>query len=495
MTNLLSGYSFAFLLHTAVILAALLIYAVSTHTSGQRRHPSAAIAWVLMITLLPYVGLPLYLFVGTRKFVRPAKRRRQLPPLHVLAPGLQDCAIATLEGMGLAAPVANQCVRFHSDGNAAWEEFAALVNNAQTQLDICTYLLASDEVGEQVVRLLEARASAGVQIRLLLDTFGSWQTKIAQVRRLRAAGVQVHWFMPLLHNPFKGSVNLRNHRKLVIADQQTLWSGGRNLAAEYFTGDAVKSPWLDLSFTVEGPLAAQAHALFETYWYQHQKRPRAPGNSPGNNPDNNPANSQSTTHPFMAKPHVPVSAMACPSRAVQSHYTQLVPSGPDQAEDTVYGLLLTTLYRAQRRVLAVTPYFVPDDSLLKALCLAAQRGVRVELVVPARSNHRLADMARARALRDLVAAGAVVRLAPGMVHAKAVVVDDAIALCGSLNLDARSLFLNFELMVAFYDSQDIAAVTQWIDGNFYHVPPYQPGRASLLRDIAEGLVRWLGFQI
>ena len=178
-----------------------------------------------------------------------------------------------------------------------------------------------------------------------------------------------------------------------------------------------------------------------------------------------------------------------------THRTQLVPSGPDQAEDTFYGLLLTTLYRAQRRVLAVTPYFVPDDSLLKALCLAAQRGVQVELVVPARSNHRLADIARARALRDLVAAGAVVRLAPGMVHAKAVMVDDTIALCGSLNLDARSLFLNFEVMVAFYDSDDISAVTQLLDTNFRQLPPHQPGQASLLRDIAEGLVRWLGFQI
>ena len=121
--------------------------------------------------------------------------------------------------------------------------------------------------------------------------------------------------------------------------------------------------------------------------------------------------------------------------------------------------------------------------------------MRVELVLPARSNHRLADIARARALRDLVAAGGQVRLAPGMVHAKAVVVDDALALCGSLNLDSRSLFLNFELMVAFYSAQDIADVTQWIDSQFSHLPRFQPVQPSLWRDIAEGLVRWLGFQI
>ena len=474
MTSLFSGYSFAFLLHTAVVLAALLIYAISTHTSGQRRHPSAAIAWVLMISLFPYVGLPLYLFLGSRKFVRPTRLTVRPPQPTALAPGLQGCAIATLEGMGLAGPMANRHVRFHRDGSAAWFEFAELVNSAQMQLDICTFMLASDTLGERVVCLLEARAAAGVQIRLLLDAVGSWQTAAVHVRRLRAAGVDVRWFMPLLHNPLKGRVNLRNHRKLAIADQQILWSGGRNLAAEYFTGELSQPPWIDLSFTVEGPLAGQMQALFESHWHYSQG-PRRPDDQHG-------ASLQA-----IPELQVPAPAMA--------HTTQLVPSGPDQAEDTFYGLLLTTLYRAQRSVLAVTPYFVPDDSLLKALCLAAQRGVQVELVVPARSNHRLADIARARALRDLVAAGAVVRLAPGMVHAKAVVVDDAIALCGSLNLDARSLFLNFEVMVAFYDSDDISAVTQWLDTNFHHLPPHQPGRASLLRDIAEGLVRWLGFQI
>ena len=482
MASVFSGYSSAFLLHTSVVFAALLVYAISTHTSGQRRHPSSAIAWVLMITLLPYAGLPLYLLVGTRKFVRPARHRPRPAQAHAPAPGLQGCAIATLEGMGLPAPVANRHVRFHLDGSAAWDEFEALVNNAQMQLDICTYILADDDVGECVVTLLEARAAAGVQIRLLLDAVGSWQTASAQVRRLRAAGVQVRWFMPLLHNPLRGRVNWRNHRKLTIADQQTVWSGGRNLAAEYFTGDGRQPPWRDLSFTAQGPLAAQMQALFDNHWRYSQG---------ARQPDDH----QSATPPPMTGPQASVSAIARTLPEAQLHGTQLVPSGPDQAEDTFYGLLLTTLYRAQQRVLAVTPYFVPDDSLLKALCLAAQRGVQVELVVPARSNHRLADIARARALRDLVAAGAVVRLAPGMVHAKALVADDAIALCGSLNLDARSLFLNFEVMVAFYDSDDIAAVTQWIDGNFHHLPAHQPSHASLLRDIGEGLVRWLGFQI
>ena len=465
----------ALISHFAFVLAGLLIYAVGTHTGGQRRHPSAALAWVLTITLLPYVGLPLYLVLGNRKFVRPARQLQPGPPsLYAINDRVQGCAIATLVGMGLAPPACCRQIRFHADGQASWDELSALIKSAETHLDICTFVLGNDALGHRVARLLEERAAAGVRVRLLLDAVGSWRTSSAQVRGLRAAGVQVHWYMPLLRNPLRGRVNLRNHRKLAIADGQRLWSGGRNLAAEYFTGAPHKQPWKDLSFTLDGPLAAQARALFRSHWHS-SLGPKA-------------VRDEETTAATLA-PAQPAGS------AAPRHLAQLVPSGPDQAADTFYNVLLTTLFRAERRVLVVTPYFVPDDSLLTALCLAARRGVQVELVLPARSNHRLADIARARALRDLVAAGGHVRLSDAMVHAKVVVVDDALALCGSLNLDSRSLFLNFELMVAFYASEDIAAVTHWIEGNFAGLRSYQPKQPSLLRDIGEGLVRWLGFQI
>ena len=471
------GYPLAVLAHFVFVLAGLLAYAIGTHTSGQRRHPSAALAWVLTITLLPYIGLPLYLILGTRKFTR------ALPQLalSVRQPAnntLQGSAIATLEGMGLMPPSGNRVVRFHQDGQIAWDELVAVSNSAQFQLDICTFVIGNDVLGERVVRLLAGRVAAGVHVRLLLDALGSWRTSKALVRSLRTAGVQVRWHMPLLRNFFSGRGNLRNHRKLIIADSRRFWSGGRNLAVEYFTGDAQTPVWTDLSFTLEGPLATQAQRMFDNHW-RHSSGP-GPALAHADELINHTAQQQ----------HEQTAA----ATYVQ-HLAQMVPSGPDQAQDTFYGLLLTTLFRAEKKVFAVTPYFVPDDALLTALCLAARRGVQVELVVPACSNHRLADIARARALRDLVAAGAHVRLAPGMVHAKVVLVDDAIALCGSLNLDSRSLFLNFEMMVAFYAEDDIAAVTQWMDGHFNKLPLHRPAQASLLRDVAEGLVRWLGFQI
>ena len=174
---------------------------------------------------------------------------------------------------------------------------------------------------------------------------------------------------------------------------------------------------------------------------------------------------------------------------------QLVPSGPDQIDDTVQSIILSGCFIARRRILAITPYFVPDANLLIALSLAARRGVLVDLVMPARSNHRLADVARHRPLRDLATAGARVWLVPWMVHAKGIVIDDQLALAGSANLDLRSLFLNYELMVAFYEPTDVRRFAAWIEQERSSAVRFEPQPPGLVRDLFEGLLLWLAFQL
>ena len=174
---------------------------------------------------------------------------------------------------------------------------------------------------------------------------------------------------------------------------------------------------------------------------------------------------------------------------------QLVPSGPEQVDDTVQALLLSGCFMAKHRILAVTPYFIPDATLLMALSLAARRGVLVDLVMPRRSNHRLADVARYRPLRDLAAAGARIWFVPWMLHAKAIVFDDQLALAGSANLDLRSLFLNYELMVAFYEPADVKRFAAWIDDERAQAVRFEAREPGLLRDLSEGLLLWLAFQL
>ena len=180
---------------------------------------------------------------------------------------------------------------------------------------------------------------------------------------------------------------------------------------------------------------------------------------------------------------------------VQGELAQFLPSGPDQTEDTAQSLLIDACFRAEHRILAITPYFVPGDGLRDALRLAARRGVHVMIAMPAQSNHRLADFVRARAMRDLAQAGVDFRMLPFMAHAKAVVVDDSLALCGSINLDMRSLLINHEAAVVFYEAPQIDWLAEWIEMTASAGESYRARRPGLWRDVAEGLVLTLTFQL
>ena len=454
-------------LHGLAVLLGLLTYVVTAHLLEQRRHPTAAIAWVLFIVLLPYVALPVFLAFGSRKLARP----RSAPGQHIapLAAG-GSWVVQTLHALGQPAPAAYRDLRIHADGSQALVALWQCLDAAQHSIDVCTFILGRDALGQQVIERLCAKARAGVRVRLLLDGMGSLMAGRPKLDALRAAGASVVLFVPPLHSPLKGRTNLRDHRKMLIVDGATearrLWCGGRNLASEYFEGEPGKPAWRDLSFDLGGALVLQALALFERDW-AFASTERAPQQLQIDDSDD----------------------------AAPAHGAQLVASGPDQVDDTVYALLLSAAYQARQRIALVTPYFVPDAALLMALCLAARRGVAVELLIPARSNHRLSDIARGRALRALAQAGAQIRLAPQMLHAKLALIDEQLALAGSANFDSRSLFLNYELMVAFHEAADVRGFADWVAHESLSAQPYVPRRPALLRDIAEGMVLWLGFQL
>lgn len=451
--------------HGAFVFVGLLIYVMVTRIGQQHRHPSAAIAWVMSIALLPYVGTPLFLIFGTRKLARARRRFVVRAPAAVGTEG-PEWALTLLAALGVPPPVRNVAIVFQGDGAGALHELVALIDGARERVDLSTFVMADDAVGAAVSGALVRAAARGVQARVLLDAIWGLRTSRRLARELRAGGVRVRWFMPVVRNPVRGRTNLRNHRKLVAVDGESVWSGGRNLAAEYFVDAPGRPAWRDLSFVVRGPLAAQAHETFDHDWAAAWgKSPRA------------------------------ARATAPPPGGDGGPGAQLVPSGPDHADDTVHALLLASAYHARERILAVTPYFIPDDALLAAWCIACRRGVRLTLIVPQRSNHWMADWARERALRALAAAGAQVLLFPSMIHAKAVVVDRQLALCGSANLDGRSLFVNFELMTAFYGAEEIAWLAAWIDAQVQQSGAYEARAPSWGRDVLEGVVRSVGFQL
>jgi cardiolipin synthase len=249
--------------HAVFVTVGLLIYVLGTRIGHQRRHPSAAVGWVLGIIGFPYLFVPLFVLFGTRKFVRPA-RRQPGPPGAVQ--GGPPWAAQLLDCMQVPPAARNQRIALHADGQQALQGLLETIASAQRQLDVCTYIFALDDVGRQISRALLEAVRRGVAVRLLVDAVGSMRTHPGLLRGLQRQGVQVRRFMPLLHNPLRGRINLRNHRKLVVADGQRLWSGRRNLACEYFMGRPRHPAWIDLSYEIEGPVAAQAHVQFGTDW-------------------------------------------------------------------------------------------------------------------------------------------------------------------------------------------------------------------------------------
>lgn len=479
--------------HGALAFCGLLVYVMVTRIGKHRRQPSAAVAWVVLMATLPYIGLPLFLLFGTRKYARTgAMRRIASPGGNAVPSGGTDARAAgpawatqLLAAFDLPPPTAGSAVTFQADGGQSWQALLELLREAGESIAVCTFVLGDDEIGMAVSTELERAAARGVRVRLLLDAIGSRRTPRRRLRALRRCGVEVQWFMPLLHNPLRGRANLRNHRKLAVADGIRLWSGGRNLASEYFMDRPGVPAWDDLSFTADGPLAEQAQALFDHDWSVASGR-GGRGDRPG------------VMLPLPAKsqaarlPQVPASPADGPSAGA---VTQIIASGPDHVDDTVYALLVSGAYQARSHILAVTPYFVPDDALLSALCLACRRGVAVTVLIPARSNHRLADLARERSVRQLVQAGGKVLLGPGMIHAKALVIDDGLALCGTANLDTRSLLLNFEVMVAFYGRTEIEWLARWIAQQAAAAQPADARQPGWWRDVLEGMVRAVGYQL
>ena len=472
--------------HVAFMAAGLLTYLVVTRVRRQRRHPYAALAWVMGIAAFPYLGLPLFLVFGTRKVVRPATPRQPAPagPWAALAP---LWATRLLAALGVAGARPQAVVRFESDGEAALAQLQRVIGSARHTLDLCTYVLGDDEVGAAVAAALADRARAGVRVRLLIDSIGSLKSAHSHDAMLKNAGVRTRLFMPALGRPGRGRVNLRNHRKLLIADGEVVWSGGRNLANEYFIGRVGEPPWLDLSFAAEGALAAQAQALFDGDW----RIARGARQALRLGYAERFARQQALEQPSDAADY----AAAPSTDATVSSLAQWVPSGPDFHEDVLHALLVSAAFHAEQRLLLATPYYVPDEAVQEALVLAAKRGLQITLLLPRRSNHRLADWARGRAVRELVEAGVDVRLLPAMLHAKAVVVDDVLALCGSANLDSRSLFINYEAMAAFYGRAEIDWLADWINAHAAQAEPASAKPPSWLRDIGEGIVATLAFQL
>jgi cardiolipin synthase len=325
------------------------------------------------------------------------------------------------------------------DYDDAIRRMAAAIDDAHTYVHVEFYIIAMDHATEPFFVAMENAVRRGVAVRLLVDHIASrgFPRRREMCQRLTKAGIEWHWSLPL--RPQANSWNrpdLRNHRKLLVIDGRMAFTGSLNIIdASYLRRRNLRSGmrYVELVAQVDGPVVLEINAVFLTDWF-------AEGGAP-----------------FEAS--VPAARTLLPGWTGDA-LCQVLPSGPGYDNDNNLKLFTSLIHAARRAVFIITPYFVPDDSLLTAITSAAQRGVEVVLLTAAVSNQFVVHHAQHSFYEELLRAGVRIFLlrAPALLHAKQMRIDDDIAVIGSSNLDMRSFTLNLEITLVAYDTGVVSAL-------------------------------------
>ena len=405
------------------------------HALMHSRDPRAAWGWIATCWLAPILGPVLYLLFGVHRV--PTRRARNsrstalrpsaIPTLtHSLPRELEELVRIGDAVTGRRLSQDNHVALLHN-GDEAYPAMLRAIDGAQRSILLSTYIFRGDDTGRAFASLLGRARRRGVDVKVLVDAVGDLYYWPRGSDRLRDEGVEVqHFQLGRRYLPLP-RLNLRNHRKLLVIDDEVAYLGGLNIGDHHWSHGS-SHPALDMHFEVRGAVLADLRAVFQEDWCT------AGGTA------------------------LPAAAPAPPATQA-GHSCRVVTDGPLEEPSLLELILLGALANAHDRVSIVTPYFVPMAALSRGLEAAALRGVNVTLVLPERSNLPWVDWASRRWLESLLERGVKVILHPSFVHTKMFVVDGFYAQIGSANLDARSLRLNFELNMELY-SPEIAGQLQ-----------------------------------
>ena len=449
-----------------------------------RHPPGSSFAWILLTVVLPYVGFFLYLMLGERPIGRLRARllrhathywgrlsQVRSPPLGPLPYHL----VRHRTYIHLASKLAGMPVMGGSAVSlkaSAAETIAALqkdIQNARYSIEMEFYIWEEGGSVDVIIDALFAARRRGVSVRLLVDDFGSRNFLRSNARRdLEAAGVEIASAMPmrLLQLFDLQRADIRLHRKTVVIDGSIAYTGSFNMIEPHSYAEAkVIGSWIDAMVRIEGPGAKMLEAVWRFDWALQ--------------PDGTPLDFDGD-----------FSQMRIPSMG--SATLVAVPSGPYQSGDRNLLLILETISHAEHSLSITTPYFIPTESVVSALLNAALRGVDVRLIVPIEADNAFVNWAMRRYFDDLLQGGIrILRYQGGLLHTKSIVVDDEFAVFGTLNIDNRSLHLNFELMMVIFDDEFVASLKQLhrtYEAKCIEVSPQEWRQRPLSNRLKEGVL-------
>ena len=416
--------------------------AAAVHVLLRKRDVGAAIGWMGLIWLVPLVGAVLYVLLGINRIQRKARALRSQPAGYeewlrerpLTREEVSDRLGPTAEGLTELVPLgdrvtglpllAGNSVTPLVDGEEAYPAMLDAIENGTESITLVTYIFDNDSVGKRFVRALADAVKRGLEVRVLVDDVGAQYSVPPIVRALKRRDVPVARFMPAVLHWRMPYFNLRNHRKILVVDGRTAFTGGMNIRSEFWHGEDPEHFAHDLHFLLRGPVVAEIQEVFAEDW-TFTTGERLEGNR------------------WFPRLEQEGSTIA-----------RGISDGPDVDYEKLETMILGALNAASESIRVVTPYFLPDRLLIRALNMAAQRGVDVEVLVPEKGNLALVQWASTAQLDQVLEKGVrVFASPPPFDHSKLMVVDGLWVLVGSANWDPRSLQLNFEFNVECYDRE------------------------------------------
>lgn len=410
---------------------------------SENRNPVKSLAWVTVLLVVPIIGLILYILFGrsikNKRFI--SKRNRRKLKKHEPARPFDPRTSGLKSGNGQLIKLGQSLVgapyyegnsaRIFEDGREKFDTLFADIRNASRFIYLQYYIFEDDRIGNELANLLIEKASQGIDVKIIYDHVGSFKTKRRFFRRMREAGIGAHPFFKVTFPFFGTRINWRNHRKICLIDGRIGYIGGMNIADRYIDGGSF-NVWRDLHLRVTGPILRSLAHSFATDW-NFMGCPIPEGTIP-------------------EIEHVP---------NTQNLGMQLVTSGPTGQWSNIELVFLKAIGNAKQSIYIQTPYFMPTEALLRALQAAALSKIDVRIIIPRKTDSTVLRYASYSYIQECLRSGIKFYLyEKGMLHSKAIIIDDEFSTVGSTNFDFRSFEHNFESNLFIYSHEFNQRLTQ-----------------------------------
>lgn len=431
----------------SIIIYILFLVAVLLRIMYETHSSSKALAYVLLCLFVPVIGIIFYLTFGINYWNKKRYSKKLNENSAVLKHIKQNIAefdrvvvdsknmplgnnteLSHMLVKDLGSPLTgSNKVTVLANGENKFPELLETIRTANHHIHLEYYIYECDETGMEVIEELIKKATEGVAVRFIYDDFGSPGIKKPLEKRMKNAGIEITAFHKIKFYLLANRFNYRNHRKILIVDGHTAFVGGINVSDKYVNNETAQNKlyWRDTHIKLEGPGVYYLQYLFITDWNFCTDSNFTPGED----------------------------YFALPKETGNNCYVQIAAGGPDSPLPTILYSLLQAINLATKEILITTPYFIPGDSIMDALCVAAISGLKVKLLVPGISDSKIVNAASRYYYTKLLEAGVEIYLYKrGFVHAKTMVTDGCLSIIGTANMDIRSFELNFEVNALVYDT-------------------------------------------